>query len=205
MIRGLACFDLDGTLLRRPTICEMLAEPLGRSDEMVRIEALSDETAIAEARAEMVGWYVGVPQDELRHHVSTPNWAPGAREAVAQLQREGVQVAIASYTWKFAVELVAGPLDVAHYVGSEFGADGSIRHVWAKDKADWFAQLGTSYGLSRDRMAAVGDSKGDVEMLNVAGVRVCVGAERLPVHDVIHMPDADLRRVAELILGRWPA
>jgi phosphoserine phosphatase len=31
---GLVVFDLDGTLLRGQTVCEVLAAPLGRLDEM---------------------------------------------------------------------------------------------------------------------------------------------------------------------------
>ncbi len=33
-IRGLAVFDLDGTLLRGDTVCEVLAKPLDRLVEM---------------------------------------------------------------------------------------------------------------------------------------------------------------------------
>lgn len=37
---GLAVFDLDGTLLRGPTVCEVLARTLGRLDRMRQLEVL---------------------------------------------------------------------------------------------------------------------------------------------------------------------
>jgi hypothetical protein len=35
---GLAVFDLDGTLLRGPTVCEVLARALGRLDRLWQLE-----------------------------------------------------------------------------------------------------------------------------------------------------------------------
>lgn len=63
--RGLVAFDLDGTSLRGRTVCELLAAPLGRRDEMRRFEALSGEAALAAAREEMARWYAGRSEAEL--------------------------------------------------------------------------------------------------------------------------------------------
>ena len=38
MAVDLAVFDLDGTLLRGSTVCEVLAAPIGRLEEMAAIE-----------------------------------------------------------------------------------------------------------------------------------------------------------------------
>jgi hypothetical protein len=37
---GLTVFDLDGTLLRGPTVCEVLAQTLGRLNQMRQLEVL---------------------------------------------------------------------------------------------------------------------------------------------------------------------
>jgi len=47
---ALAVFDLDGTLLRGRTVCELLAEPLGRLDRMQQLERFSTEADLAAAR-----------------------------------------------------------------------------------------------------------------------------------------------------------
>jgi phosphoserine phosphatase len=52
MIR-LAAFDLDGTLTRGPTVCQVLAEPLGQRVRMDAVERLHDQQAIQAARHEV--------------------------------------------------------------------------------------------------------------------------------------------------------
>jgi phosphoserine phosphatase len=56
---GLAAFDVDGTLLRGPTICECIADGIGMSAQMRAIECLTSTKDIAVARAEMISWYRG--------------------------------------------------------------------------------------------------------------------------------------------------
>ena len=46
VLRGIVVFDLDGTLLRGETVCEMLARPLGRIDQMQEFEQLKCEAEI---------------------------------------------------------------------------------------------------------------------------------------------------------------
>jgi hypothetical protein len=48
---GLAVFDLDGTLLRGLTVCEVLAGPLGHLERMQQFEALLHTSALDIAAA----------------------------------------------------------------------------------------------------------------------------------------------------------
>jgi phosphoserine phosphatase len=201
---GLVGFDLDGTLLRHRTVCEILAEPLGRMSEMQRIEALSEEAEIAAARREMAGWYSGFSVEQLTRHLDSACWAPGACEAVGRLQKAGAVVAIASYTWSFAVHWFAEQLNVAHHLGSELMPNGGIVDVWGRDKAAWLMGLAEMYGLPRTRTAAIGDSRGDKEMLMAVGLPFFVGRELLSGFDRLeHKPEADLRDIADQILDVW--
>lgn len=204
MIRGIAVFDLDGTLLRGDTVCEVLARPLGRIDEMKRLETYTAERDIEIGRAQMAEWYKGHSIDALRSHLLSARWAPGAHEAIHRLQEAQVIVAIASITWKFAVRWFAEQLKVRNYLGTDVSANGEIVHVWGRDKARWLQELVAYYGASPERTAAVGDSSGDVEMLRAAGLRFFVGANAAPeLESVIHLPEADLRLIAERIINEW--
>jgi phosphoserine phosphatase len=206
MIRGVVALDLDGTLLRGDTVCEVLAKPLGRIDEMKRFEALTAEEDIENARVEMAEWFKGHPIETLQDHLQNARWAPGAHEAVRRLQDAQVEVAIASITWKFAVQWFAEQLNVQHCIGTDISPRGEIVHVWGRDKARWLQELATDYGASPNRTAAVGDSTGDLDMLRAAALRFFVGVK--PVSDldaVIHLPEADLRVVAERIIHEWAA
>jgi HAD superfamily phosphoserine phosphatase-like hydrolase len=196
----LVAFDLDGTLVRGPTICESLAEPLGKLSRMREFEQLRDLAQIRAARQEMLGWYGDAPQD-LYDKLSL-ELAPGAAEAFELLARRGVQTAIVSITWSFAVERLARRLGADAWVGTD-AHSGEIRHFWPNDKPDWLARYASTLGIDMSQVAAVGDSHGDVPMLAAVGHPFFVGAD-LPgeIAHAVHLPNADVREIARLILSR---
>ena len=100
--------------------------------------------------------------------------------------------------------MVASQLSVVDYLGTDLLADGRIVHVWPRDKARWLKELAASYGVRSDRIAAIGDSWGDLEMLHAASLRVFVGST-VPsgLAQVIHAPNANLCRVADRIIDEW--
>lgn len=205
-IHGLVCFDLDGTLLRGQTVCELLAAPLGRRHEMEQFESYkpTSERQIAEARVEMARWYAGVSLAELKSYCEGAVWAPGATEAVALLQRRNIHVAIASITWKFAVAWFAEKLNITDFLGTDLLPSGAIEHVWSRTKGTWLLQLASDLGVEDSRIAAVGDSAGDMDLLKVSALRFFVGSQppdSLP--GVIHLPAADIRAIAEQIIHEW--
>jgi phosphoserine phosphatase len=204
MFHGLVVFDLDGTLLRGETVCELLARPLGRIEEMRRFERLSSESEIADARSQMVHWYRDHSNESLLRHMRNAVWAPGAREAVDELMSANVLVGIASITWKFAVQWFADQLGIRQCIGTDIGPDGEIVHVWGRDKARWLNELVFRNDVSPTRVAAVGDSRGDIEMLQAANLSFFVGRNELPGLDsATHLPEADLRAVSAQILSAW--
>jgi phosphoserine phosphatase len=204
--RGLVVFDLDGTLLRGKTVCEILAAPLGRSHEMQQFEALTLEADIAQARALMATWYSGHTMVALQAHLANAHLAHDAAPSIVRLQEQGFEVAIASITWKFAVGWFAKELGVRHYLGTDLLPSHEISHIWGRDKATWMTTLASQYKIPYPRLAAVGDSNGDIEMLRVASLRFFVGA--VPpsnVSDIIHCPNSDIGTIADHILDAWAA
>jgi HAD superfamily phosphoserine phosphatase-like hydrolase len=196
----LVAFDLDGTLVRGDTVCEILARPLGRLERMRTFEALTDRPAIAAARREMAAWYRQADPAVLQAALDGLALAPGAEAAFAWLRRQGVRTAIVSITWEFAVEAVARRLGADEWVGTRLQPGGEVMDFWPEDKRDWLAGLLEGYGLGPGQTAAVGDSAGDVPMLRWAGRRVCVGRNLPPeLDDVVHLPDADLMEVVAAI------
>jgi phosphoserine phosphatase len=205
-MRGLVVFDLDGTLLRGPTVCELIAEPLGRLPEMRRFEALASEAEIAAAREEMARWYAGRTPAELCAGLEAACWAPGAREGVAALRAAGVEVAIASITWSFAVERLAEQLGVARSLGTGLEPGGAVRHVWPRDKARWLAKVAAELRVPAARVAAVGDSGSDADLLAAASLRFFVGEGPPPaLPSLVHRPAGDIASLAREILERWTA
>ncbi|HEY2781571.1 MAG TPA: HAD-IB family phosphatase [Steroidobacteraceae bacterium] len=197
----LAAFDLDGTLIRGPTICESLAEHLGKLPRMREMEQLRDAAEICAARQEMLTWY-GRPAEALCVHLADVNIAPGAAEAFESLAQRGIHTAIVSITWSFAVAWFARRFGARAWIGT--GAlDHDIQHFWPADKPVWLARHANALGIEMSEVAAVGDSLGDVPMLAAVGHPFYVGAE-LPreIAHAVHAPNADLRDIARLMLER---
>ena len=196
----LVAFDLDGTLIRGPTICETLAEPLGKLSRMREIELLRDLAQIRAAREEMLGWY-GEPLTALCEKLTDVAIAPGADEAFELLAQHGIQTAIVSITWSFAVEWFARRFGADAWIGT--GAQsGEIQHFWPIDKPIWLARHANALGTELSAVAAVGDSHGDVPMLAAVGHPFFVGAD-LPaeIAHAFHAPNADLYEIARRIVA----
>ena len=198
----LVAFDLDGTLVRGPTSVMAIGHAIGRADECAEFEELSlrDIEAVTAARDRMAGWYRGHASEELARGLDDVPLAPGARDAFALLRRHGIKTAIVSVTWSFAVEWFGKRLGADYTYGTRLTERG-IDHVWPEDKGRRLGDLGRSLALDPDEIAAVGDSGGDRELLAAAGVRFFVGRNTPDVPLVRHMPDANLLRIAEQIVG----
>jgi len=196
----LVAFDLDGTLIRGPTICETLAEPLGKLSRMREFEQLRDLTQIRAARQEMLSWY-GEPLNALCEKLTGVAIAPGADEAFELLAQHGIPTAIVSITWSFAVEWFARRFGADAWIGT--GAkSGEVQHFWPSDKPVWLARQANALGIELSEVAAIGDSHGDVPMLAAVGHPFFVGAD-LPaeIAHAVHVPNADLREIAQRILA----
>jgi len=198
----LVAFDLDGTLLRGPTICEVLAEKFGMQDRMRAIEQMRTIADIRAARQEMLSWYGDGPLEDLCTELTRVAIAPGAAQAFGWLATRGVHAVIVSVTWEFAVAWFARRFGAQAWVGTTVAQPRSIGHFWPNDKPVWLSQQAANLGIELAEVAAVGDSHGDVPMLSTVGFPVYVGAQLpLEIGHALHKPMADMREVAEAILA----
>jgi HAD superfamily phosphoserine phosphatase-like hydrolase len=197
----LVAFDVDGTITRGATVCQVLAEPLGRLERMNALEQVSGRRAVQAARDEMALWYQGRPAEQLRSYLSAAQLAPGVNEGFGLLRRHGTEIALVSITWLFAVEWFAERLGAVAALGTGLSLDGQIGHVWAEDKARCVAELAQARGVDLRDVAGVGDSSGDLPMLKLVGLPIFVGRS-VPagVSRVIHLPDGDIAEVARRIV-----
>jgi HAD superfamily phosphoserine phosphatase-like hydrolase len=197
----LVAFDLDGTLIRDRTCVESIAGAIGREDECAGFESLDmrDIAAVAAAREEMAMWYRPYTTEDLTAGLGDLALAPGAEEAFALLRRHRVATAIVSITWSFAVDWFARRLRADYAHGTRL-VDGWVEHVWPADKGRWLRELTKRVDLSPREVAAVGDSQGDRELLEAAGVRYCVGEGKVDVVGVIHLPRANMLAIAKRLV-----
>ena len=200
---ALVVFDLDGTLLRGDTVCEGVARHIGRLRRMREMEC-AFWSSVAADREEMASWYQPYAREHLAQGLRYARLAPGAQEGVRLLDQCGITVAICSATWAFGVEWVADRLGVRHFVGTGLDPAGRITHFGPDDKPLWTDRLRAQLGIPAERVAAVGDSGGDIPLLRAVPHAYFVGKD-LPAtlgDHATHLPDGDIREVALHILGR---
>lgn len=201
---ALVVFDLDGTLLRGDSVCEAIARHIGTLPRMRELEVLPWSSVFA-AREEMASWYAPYSREHLLEGLQHVRLAPGAEEGVRLLRERGVTVAICSLTWEVGVEWVAGALGVSHFVGTGLEPSGRIVHFLPEDKPRWTTELRSRLGIPAEKVAAVGDSSGDIPLLIAAKHAYFVGREppeALRDH-AIHMPDGNIRDIAVRILATF--
>jgi HAD superfamily phosphoserine phosphatase-like hydrolase len=202
--RALVVFDLDGTLLRGPTVCEVLAQSLGRLPRMQEIERLKHRDDISAAREEMASWYRDVPRATLLESLTHAHQAPGLTEGISLLRTHGVEIGIASITWDFGVAHFARIFGVEHCIGTGLRESTVIDHVWSEHKAQWVVELAARLKVPLERTAAVGDSAGDYDMLAVVGTPIFVGTEPPPSQaNWRHMPAANIEHIALHVIRGW--
>lgn len=202
--QALVVFDLDGTLLRGPTVCEVLAQSLGHLERMRQLERFAGNEELRAAREEMAGWYLSVGLATLADALKDVHLAPGAERGLDLLRDHDAAVAVASITWGFAVAHIARRLGVEHWLGTELTASGEIHHIWPEGKGRWVRGLAGRLRVPLARTAAVGDSVGDLQMLQAVGVPVFVGRELPSAHQGwLHFPEADIEAVAKHLMGSW--
>lgn len=201
MIR-VAAFDLDGTIIRDRTCVESIARTIGREEECAAFERLDmrDVLGVTAAREAMAEWYRPYTHEELTAGLSDLNLAQGSEQAFALLRQYGVATAIVSITWSFAVEWFAKRLGADYAHGTRL-IDGRVEHVWPPDKGRWLRSLHARLDLPQQAVAAIGDSEGDRELLEAAGVRYCVGDQKIEVPEVVHMPRASILEIAERVVA----
>lgn len=195
--KDLVVFDLDGTLLRGRSVCEVIAESLGHLARMQELERMMDRQQWSAAREEMAYWYRGVPMARILDALRNVQFAPGVTSGISLLRAHGFAIGIASITWRFAVEHLAEQWGIEHCLATALEESGVIDHVWPEHKAQWVLNLATRLGIELERTAAVGDSAGDSGMLDAVGTPIFVGAE-LPSgpRRWIHLPHADIEHIA---------
>jgi phosphoserine phosphatase len=189
-------------LVRGKTCVEAIAAAIGRADDCARFErlAMRDVTAVRAARETMAGWYERFSDAELTAPLSELELAPGSEAAFRLLRRHGIETAIVSITWSFAVDWFARRLGADYTLGTRLGPDG-IEHVWPADKGPWLEALIERLSLERSAVAAVGDSNGDRELLEAAGVRFFVGDRPPGIPGLVHLPGGDMLEIAGRIVS----
>jgi len=131
---------------------------------MEAFELLRSRDEIAAGREKILEWYVPFDRPALIGYLSELSLAPGVKEGFAHLKEVGVKIALVPITWEFAVIWLASELSADYAIGTGWQDNRDI--FWLEDKASYLNSLFAELNINRNALAAVGDSQGDVPMLN---------------------------------------
>lgn len=200
--KGLVAFDLDGTLTRGETVCEVIARQIGKSARIRELEQAKTTEEVQTGREEMADWYRSYSISELCSFLRQVTIAPGTHEAFRLLRANGIKTAIVSITWEFAVEWFARQFNTDFFVGTKLSSDRQVVHFWPEDKPEWIRDVALSLGLTPKQVAAVGDSSSDLLMLNSVEHALFVGkAKPVGLERIVYLPDGNISEIANLIVS----
>jgi phosphoserine phosphatase len=201
-------FDLDGTLLRGTTVSLLLAQWLGREDEITELERAfhAHEISNSVVADTSAGWLAGRNIDEAWRVLMDGPWIDGMTETFQTLAAAGISLLLGTITWSFAGEMLRQHHDFAAVSGTEMQADDGVlsgavsRYFDEHDKArfveDWCAQ----HGYSMSQVAAIGDSRSDIPLFRHVGMSVALNATPDARAVATHVIDTeDLRDVLALL------
>ena len=189
-------FDLDGTLLRERTSCEVVADAIGFSDRMCTFENYSSYSIeeITAARIEMLSWYK--ENHDYLDFLVNAKMASGVEEGIKHLQDNNIITSIVTITWQEFADWFARKLGINYTIGVTHDNYESIHHFWPNDKPRWVMKKAIELGIKENEIAVIGDSVGDVPMLQKFVNSYFVGND-VPdgLSSVMHYPNGNIHEI----------
>lgn len=208
----LAVFDLDGTLVPGTTVCLHLAEWLGHVGVVRYLERryAAHEISNTEVAAGDAAHYAGVLVTDVDRRLDSIPCIAGIADTVEALRRRGMEVLLATVTWRFAAEHFARRYGFDAVCGCEMtaGPDGRLggavaRHIEAEDKLAFVADYAGARGISLAECVAVGDSRSDLPLFGAVGLAIALNATPAAAEAAhVAIETDDLRDVLAAIPGQ---
>jgi len=196
----LAVLDVDGTLKQAESPYQYLHQRLGVAHlaEVNRELALAGRISYGEWLRRDADLWAGQDVDHIRQLLAENPYLPGSPELLRALKAAGVVVALVSAGFTLNTDPVMREFGLDHCLANELTTrdgvldGGSINRVPEGGKAEFACNLMAQLGISLEETLAAGDTKGDLELFDCAGVRVAVNPKSDTLRaraDVVFEPD----------------
>ena len=177
----LVVFDLDGTLTKERSIWEYIHVRLGKwygFAEAYQDQFLAGKISYEEFCERDAEVWKGMKVEEMAKIVQTVSFHPGTDELISHLKQRGLKLSMVS----------SGLSLLSDWVHQKFGFDYSVSNdllyengvlsgkvriqVHYDKKAEWVEKILKQFGATPEEAIAIGDSKGDIDMFQMAGFSV---------------------------------
>lgn len=181
---AVVAFDLDGTILQGTSVSLELARHVGREADMTALHRGYESGALsnAAATASCASWFAGLGLSEVREVLQRGPWIANLGAALTRLKSAGSVPLLATISWHFAAEIVAEMFGFAATSGAELAIqDGRLtgtvtRFYDEHDKSRFVEDWCAAHGHDMREVAAVGDSRSDLQLFAQAGISVALNA-----------------------------
>jgi phosphoserine phosphatase len=192
-------FDLDGTLLRGTTVSLLLAQWLGRGEEIAELERAFhaheiSNSVIADTSA---AWFEGCHIADVWRVLADGPWIGGMAETLQTLGDAGINLLLGTITLRFAAEMLRERHGFAAVSGTEMAANDGVlsgvvsRYFDEHDKLRFVQDWCAEHGYSMSQVAAVGDSRSDVPLFREVGLSIALNATPDAQATATHRVDTD--------------
>ncbi len=196
----LAVLDVDGTLKRAESPYQYIHQRLGVQHLAAthRELALAGHISYGEWLRRDVALWAGQPVARIQQLLAENPYLPGAAELLRALKQHGVFVALVSAGFTLNTNPIVAEFGLDAALANELTAvngildGGSVNHVPEGGKAAFARELMARLGIPPEETLAAGDTKGDLELFECAGIRIAVNpkSELLRARaDVVFEPD----------------
>jgi phosphoserine phosphatase len=196
----LAVLDVDGTLKQAESPYQYLHRRLGLSHLAAenRTLALSGQISYGEWLRRDVALWRGQSVDELRRMLAENPFLPGAPEFLRALKAHGVIVALVTAGFTLNTDPIVAEYGIDYVLANELVEENgvlsglAVNHVPEGGKATFACDLMARLGIRPEETLAAGDTRGDLELFDCAGVRMAVNPacpELAARADVVLSPD----------------
>lgn len=180
----LACFDLDGTLVRGTSVSQHLADRVGSSEEMAELERRYaageiSNSVVAEQQARA---YAGMPLSEIVEMLADIPCIEGIDTTIAALRERGIESLLCTVTWRFAAGEFGRRHGFVAVSGTEIELEDGVptgaidRHFDEWDKLAFVESYCEANSISLSECIAVGDSRSDLPLFQAVGFSVALNA-----------------------------
>jgi phosphoserine phosphatase len=181
-----ACFDLDGTLVRGTSTGQHLAEKIGHAEQMEEIETLYRKGKVSNADVAALDgeYYKGYTATDIHHFLEDTPTIGHISETVTYLSSKGIPSLLCTLAWEFVAEFFAlkygfvgwsGPTLVTDQNGVFSGEVKSDFHE--TDKPPFVSDYCRKNSIKMGEVFHVGDSRSDIPLFNVVGFSVALNGD----------------------------
>jgi phosphoserine phosphatase len=181
----LACFDLDGTLVKQTSISQFLADRLGHRDELIALETdyakgeiSNTDIAVYTAQA-----FAGRTLEWVAGALDGLPCIGGIDTTLTALRARGIPSLISTVTWRFAAEVLGARHGFVSACGTELAHDdagvlsGRVSRFFDEhDKREFVEHYCAARDIPLGRCIAIGDSRSDIPLFGSIGFSIALNA-----------------------------